>query len=468
MGEDLVVVIPGIMGSGLIDRRGRRIWGGVGGAVEALRTLGRSVKDLQLPPDIGDGPARDGVVASGLVGSFHAIPGIWTPVQGYSELMRFLARPRFGLVEDHEGEPDAPPGNLVSFAYDWRLSNRYSAERLKLRVETALDRWRRSKPERGDAKVLFVCHSMGGLVARWYLDRLGGEEVARALVTLGTPHRGAAKSVGQLVNGVRKGAWLLELDLTSLARSMPSAHQLLPEYACIDDGSGTLRKTTEVELPGLSRLVVADGMTFHQQLDAAGTPTYPVVPVVGIGQPTATTVEIVGDRAVTSPVIAGEDRGGDGTVPRLAARPLAMSELDAAIRGVGEGHGRLAAHRSVTDQLDFLLTAEETVFRGASPKESDTIGVAVDDLQTAGDVVPVQVHFGERRTLEVVAFDEARVSAGRATVRYDGQVDAFGRAVGHATLEGLAPGGYTIVVRAPDDPHGRTISPVGSTTLVLA
>ena len=114
------------------------------------------------------------------------------------------------------------------FAYDWRLSNRWTAELLKERVESALTRWRESAPERSDAKVVFVCHSMGGLVARWYLDVLGGAEIARALVTLGTPHRGALKALEQLVNGVRKGPGPLKVDLTGFARSLPSSYELLP------------------------------------------------------------------------------------------------------------------------------------------------------------------------------------------------------------------------------------------------
>src|SRR5262249_1730718 len=43
---------------------------------------------------------------------------------------------------------------------------------------------------------------MGGLVARWYLEHRGGAAITRKLSTLGTPYRGAAKALEQLVNGV--------------------------------------------------------------------------------------------------------------------------------------------------------------------------------------------------------------------------------------------------------------------------
>ncbi|MFO1399348.1 MAG: alpha/beta fold hydrolase [Burkholderiales bacterium] len=42
----------------------------------------------------------------------------------------------------------------------------------------------------GAARVVIVCHSMGGLVARAYLRRYGGTRVQR-LVTIGTPHAGS-------------------------------------------------------------------------------------------------------------------------------------------------------------------------------------------------------------------------------------------------------------------------------------
>ena len=467
-GDDLVVVVPGVMGSGLADRDGHEVWGLSGGsALRALRSFGRSVRTLELPADLGDGPAPDGVTATGLLPTFHVIPGVWTPVQGYSELLRFLAAKRFGLSRASDGAAGAPAGNLVVFAYDWRLSNRYSAECLKRRVESALLRWRESLPRRHDAKVVFICHSMGGLVTRWYLERLGGAELARVVVTLGTPHRGAVKALDQLVNGVRKGPRPLKLDLTRFARSLPSSYQLLPEYACVDIGSGELAKTTEVELPGVVRQRVADGMRFHDDLDKEGALPYPLVPVIGIRQPTATTARLAGERLETRLTIGGADEGGDGTVPRLAARPKTMDGRDLVIRGVGEGHGAIAAHRSVTDQLDYVLTADDVTYRAAEVAPERVLAVGVPDLHDQGEAIVVSVGFDSARAFEVIALDERGSTAGQASVRYDGDVAPNGRPLGGASLGPLEPGGYTIVVRAPEDPRGREVGPVRSTTMVL-
>lgn len=46
--------------------------------------------------------------------------------------------------------------------------------------------------ETGYERVHIVGHSMGGLVARYYVQRLGGDERVHTLVTLGTPHGGSS------------------------------------------------------------------------------------------------------------------------------------------------------------------------------------------------------------------------------------------------------------------------------------
>jgi hypothetical protein len=42
----------------------------------------------------------------------------------------------------------------------------------------------------GYERIHIVAHSLGGLIARYYVQRLGGDERVHTLVTLGTPHEG--------------------------------------------------------------------------------------------------------------------------------------------------------------------------------------------------------------------------------------------------------------------------------------
>ena len=167
--RDFVVVLPGILGSTLI-RDGQEIWAPSAGAVwKAIRSFGASIQCLTLPVDLGDDHPGDGVEALALMPDLHVLPGIWSANIGYNRLLAWLMQ-RFKLVLA-DPEDFATPGNLLPFAYDWRLSCRYNARRLKRVVEPALERWRALDNANRDARLIFICHSMGGLVARWYVEQ---------------------------------------------------------------------------------------------------------------------------------------------------------------------------------------------------------------------------------------------------------------------------------------------------------
>ena len=80
-----------------------------------------------------------------------------------------------------------------------------------------------------------------------------------------------------------------------MARSLPSLHQLLPEYACIESSAGLL-KTSEIRVPRLKTKMVNDAMQFHDELNNAAalntTYTYDLHPIIGFRQQTSTTARI--------------------------------------------------------------------------------------------------------------------------------------------------------------------------------
>jgi triacylglycerol lipase len=49
---------------------------------------------------------------------------------------------------------------------------------------------RRLAHETGHERIQVVGHSLGGLLARWFVQKQGGDDVVETLVTLGTPHSG--------------------------------------------------------------------------------------------------------------------------------------------------------------------------------------------------------------------------------------------------------------------------------------
>jgi len=77
-----------------------------------------------------------------------------------------------------------------------------AAQRLKVLVDQLCE-------ETGFERVHVVGHSMGGLVARYYVQRLAGDERIHTLATLGTPHSGTRTAhlfVGRAVKSLRVGS----------------------------------------------------------------------------------------------------------------------------------------------------------------------------------------------------------------------------------------------------------------------
>jgi hypothetical protein len=450
---DVVVVLPGIMGSQL-RQDGHLVWGpSAGAALRAITTFGRSVSRLQLPYGIGDDHPRDGVEPAGVMPDLHLLPGIWTPVKGYDVLLQRL---RALGYRDVSLDPAAPPGNLLPLGYDWRLSNRWTGQWIATKAEPVLERWRAQGGPYADAKLIFVCHSMGGLAARWYIERCGGAAITRKLITLGTPYRGAAKALEQLVNGVRPGLGPLALDLTGFARRLPSLYQLLPEYACIEH-AGDLAKTTEITVPELDTAMTGEAMRFHTQLQDAESARPESLSathaIVGIRQATTTTVQIRGGRALPLDTYRGNDLAGDATVPLVGACRADVKMDSPTLRRVPDKHGNLQRNRAALDELEGILTARPVRVRAAGMIDAS---VDVPELILAGEPLPVRVRLPDahRAAVRIAVTDESgHLVAARVTTP-----------PAPASFEGLPPGVYTADVTGLD--ASSAISPVSSIALV--
>lgn len=436
--QDVVVVLPGVMGSELRDKNGRVVWGtSMGSVVKGVLTRGKAIKRLRLPDGIGDANAPDGVVATALLPDIHVIPGIWSVSVGYESMTKWF-RETFDVVEAGHSSPSRPV-NFVQFAYDWRLSNRASAAALGATVEPILEQFR-AKPGHADAKLVLIGHSMGGLVARYFVDVMGGHEITRKVITLGTPHRGAVNALVSLVNGVSKGFGPLKIDLTDLSRSLPSLHQLLPEYACVETSNG-LRKTTEVVVPELDSVQLKDAMRFHDQLRvgaAAHSAAYESHPILARTQPTDTTVRIVGGEVQTLRTIEGRSEGGDGTVPRLSASPYGVVPSSPIHRYVMEKHGGLPANDPLLVELEGVLTARHLVARGID----FDLGVVCDDLLIAGQALDVTIEAESDLVVEAIVND-ADGSIVTQAIAVDNGDNAYS-----VRFDDLAPGRYALRVSA--------------------
>ena len=116
--SDVIVLLPGLMGS-ILSKGGKDIWtASVGSLLSGVLTGGGRFKDLILREDPpGQDDLGDGVVASKVMPDVHMIPGLWK-IDGYSKVGKTI-KDTFDVTEGQ---------NYFEFPYDWRRDARVSAE----------------------------------------------------------------------------------------------------------------------------------------------------------------------------------------------------------------------------------------------------------------------------------------------------------------------------------------------------
>jgi pimeloyl-ACP methyl ester carboxylesterase len=384
--RDVIVCIPGITGS-VLRKDDRDVWNISGGALlNALTTLGRSIADLELerdPPDVDD--LGDGITAPEVIRDVHLIPGLWK-IDGYSKMLRFIEQ-TFDVTRGR---------NLFEFPYDWRRDNRVAARRLQRQGHEWLKAWRESSGS-SDAKLVLVGHSMGGLIARYFLECLDGWRDARTLVTFGTPYRGSLNALDTLVNGKK----IKFFDLTEVARSFTAIYQLLPTYPCYVDGDAGLKRVDDVDVPNLDRTKATAALEFHREIARAVEAHreesayleggYDLARIVGFKQPTQQSAVRDGNRIKLLRTIMGHDPGGDGTVPRPSATPLEYEDDEGATFSA-ERHASLQNDDHLLLQLAGVATGNTirwTLFRDAVPMID--LSLDVEDVYAADEPVAVRV-----------------------------------------------------------------------------
>ncbi len=438
--DDVVVVLPGIMGS-VLEREGGDRWALTPSALlRALTSRGDSLYDLALAgPDDWRRDLTDGVTATRLLDDAHLIPGLWK-VDGYSTLVRFLTK-RVGLVE---GE------NLRLFPYDWRRDNRAHAARLAVESE----RWLADQRARGaaDPRLILIGHSMGGLVARCFLEVFGGWRSTRRLITYGTPYRGSVNAVDTLANGIRKLG--VQLDgITTLGRSLTSIYQLLPTYRCLDTGSGELHRVGDVAVPNLDPAYLQLALDFHREIEEHRQRNlddaeyrdngYRIHPIVGIEQDTLVSA-IVGPAGVEClDTYDGRELRGDGTVPFPSAFPQEWDGSNHPM-SVATKHASLHNRDDGLTQLDGLIRSA-TIDFGDFRSDPDVgfLRVGNADLYDAGDIeIAVHREGGSGVHAELESLDDDRTIVG-ASARGAGEPGVV--------FPGVTAGGWRLRVEA--GPH---------------
>ncbi|WP_448102318.1 lipase/acyltransferase domain-containing protein [Luteibacter jiangsuensis] len=334
---EAVILVPGIMGSELYHGQDL-VW--PGSAFELLFPYSKMNELLDPNLRVGD------IIRSVSIS------------EQYQSLVTAL-----GLCGFHE---DVKTPTLLVCPYDWRKDNRLSADLLADKVDVL------HAAHGEDLAINIVAHSMGGLVARYYLEsgkyigRKGFSSVRR-LVTIGTPHRGAPLALCAALGQIKR-LFLNKHQVKQIAEKpeFPSLYQLIPPanepFLWNSDPLARLEPrdpyaAKAAQALGLNAQNLAAATSFHASLDVTRKPKHVTYfCFVGTRQETICNVRAVfsvpggaGARA-PDPVGIEVDDGGDGTVPSWSASFAGMQQL-----AVGGDHGSLYKVPEVLSTLGTLL-----------------------------------------------------------------------------------------------------------------
>lgn len=219
-----VIVIHGLLGAKLSDQKGSVIWGKFSPAQIAV---GKNFRELAHPMKKGVPipELKNDIHASGLLEQSEVqILGLQFSLDSYDILLNALKRNGYA-PEAKRLFPDKHFPSLFVFYYDWRrdisenaaVLDRFIKEKKKL-LQNQYHAMYGTEQEY-DIQFDLVGHSMGGLVARYYLryggkilpdqaqelqppDWSGAKHVDK-IVIIGTPNAGYADTLLELKNGLR-------------------------------------------------------------------------------------------------------------------------------------------------------------------------------------------------------------------------------------------------------------------------
>ncbi len=486
--EHLVVVVPGIGGSmlALPGRPDELVWSaGLRDVGDVLRNPGRL--------SLGEHPVLDPV---GLIPTRKAF-GVWTAIRGYDGLLAKLAALPGAVVDDGTPAGRRLDATVVAVPYDFRRSIAEAAQRLDDEIRQRLAcLW--PADSSGTPRVLVVAHSLGGLVARYWAAQQDNWALCRALITLGTPHRGTPKALDVLANGIGLGPWRITRPVEVL-RGWPSMAELLPRYPAVADLSAPSAPSAPSVSPGSGRAEVflhphelpvdwlagpaCEAFAVHQQIES-GWAKIPrdgpeMIPRIGYGHGTLRGCTFDGRRIrVSGDLAAGHGLGrwaddlGDGTVPAYSGLPLEMDRHSP--RGL-----RVAARHAAIAELDEVVELLET-YEGRPPElptrgeeHPAVLGLDIAELQPAGELVPVAaairgvpadvsgvpVWATVTTVTTVTTSATARADVGAPRVVRETRLD-WDSATGtfRGKLTALAPGVYRVALSAEEVPAGGNLA----------
>lgn len=259
--------------------------------------------------------------------------------------------------------------DIYFFSYDWRQSNKISAQNLSKQIEKVLE-------GTGFDKVDLVCHSMGGCVASYYEKYYNSGDRVRKYITCGTPYEGAPTILNStLTRNVQDDlvtdSFISAAGLTTEYKAaMPSLSELVPSKGYFEQNGTFSRGKKIIGLLGVERTSIEkinysqfagicreiygknfdEGVSFYNDINTNG---YNILAsldnsyfIIGCRQNTINAVTITeGYKTYGTAVTDAQYGNGDGTVPYASAamlRKLCVLEKEDRCLNVVTTHGGTA------------------------------------------------------------------------------------------------------------------------------
>lgn len=250
---------------------------------------------------------------------------------------------------------------LALFPYQWRQDNRLTARQLA-------DTITRTKLECSCSKVDLVAHSMGGLVARSYIESDDYRGDVGKLIEIATPNRGSPEAYymwegGEFYNDSGITGYLQQAVISSIMRveaalkhylsfidyirlKVPSVGQILPDYSYLSGRIYPTGHPSNTYLEDLNTKTSIEKLKQRVQLYVVGSTAMPTLTSLTVGPAS-------GNHAWPDGQIMGRSIGrGDGTVPYTS-----LAALDKVNWLTSSDHGALAGD-SARAVIKYLLDGE--------------------------------------------------------------------------------------------------------------
>lgn len=169
--------------------------------------------------------------------------------------------------------------------------------------------------------VKIIAHSLGTLVSRYYIERLGGKDKVDRIILMGGPHFGTPNAVSSLLFGPNVLPFgIMGESLRKVISTFPTAYQILPVYACGLDQLGQPYNFMKDSawLSAEQKSLWQAARDFKRELGTATS--IPTTCIFGYGQKTVDKIKLnlVSGGAVANSLFESK-ANGDGSVPETSA-----------------------------------------------------------------------------------------------------------------------------------------------------